>query len=215
MIIPIGDHCHNAVILRDLGIRKTSYPFDWIAKSSLSKNTDILLQILNCKNDKDVETFVRDFFNLEQNSIYIDEYGTKIFQNHKYDISFPHDDINNIYEKYLRRFSRLRNDFFNSNNILILFSTRTVKDEYEKNISQLYFALSNFHKHILFFTINCFENDLIYYEHSLNITNRYLSYTYTDDEWTLAKSIYDQDIYASKLKTLFKQYINFFDQFVD
>ena len=31
-IIPIGDHCAISLILKDLNLRKCSYPFDWVSK---------------------------------------------------------------------------------------------------------------------------------------------------------------------------------------
>ena len=41
-IIPIGDHCAISIILKDLNLRKCSYPFDWITKVDHLYDTNII-----------------------------------------------------------------------------------------------------------------------------------------------------------------------------
>ena len=41
-IIPIGDHCAISIILKDLNLRKYSYPFDWITKVDHLYDTNII-----------------------------------------------------------------------------------------------------------------------------------------------------------------------------
>jgi len=51
-VIPLGDHCCGALLLKELGIRRYSYPFDWtvhidaINASSIPVIIDYLKNIL-------------------------------------------------------------------------------------------------------------------------------------------------------------------------
>ena len=44
-IIPIGDHCAISIILKDLGLRNKSYPFDWSSHTDILFNTNIIYNI--------------------------------------------------------------------------------------------------------------------------------------------------------------------------
>ena len=118
MILPIGNNCATAESLKALSLRKTSYPFDWIV-SELETNIEILLKILQM-SDTQISVFLKVFFDKNCNRTYIQAYDkNEVFNNIKYNISFPHDKIDTIYEKYLRRF----------NKVLIIFISRWTSHE--------------------------------------------------------------------------------------
>ena len=48
-IIPIGDHCAIPMLLKELNLRKQSYPFDWVSNIEQVHDTNIIynLEIIN------------------------------------------------------------------------------------------------------------------------------------------------------------------------
>ena len=120
-IIPLGDNCATSIILKELGLRKKAYPFDWCSHigpnptySIIEYNIILLLELLDCG---DLEKITNKFL------------GECIDENNKIngDIIFPHelgtkDEIKN---KYKRRFKRLYDDITNlKNNNLFIIITR-------------------------------------------------------------------------------------------
>lgn len=115
-IIPVGDHCAISIILKELGLRKKSYPFDWIMHTDNINNTNIIqnVEIIDKLTFENIENIVRDFI------------GNAFDNNNKTNsnnICFPHDneEINKIFKKYERRFNRLLEDL-NKKNIFILLT---------------------------------------------------------------------------------------------
>jgi hypothetical protein len=133
-IIPIGDHCAISIILKDLNLRKYSYPFDWITKVDQLYDTNIIynLSLINKLNiTDDVDDIVK-------------KYIGNAFENNKTNtltnIWFPHDteNIDVIFEKYKRRFTRLKSDLYKKN-IFILLTRHYYIEKYifEQIIEQL------------------------------------------------------------------------------
>ena len=63
-IIPIGDHCAIAIILKELNLRKNSYPFDWVTKLDHLYDTNIIynIQLINEINLSDnVDDIVKKY----------------------------------------------------------------------------------------------------------------------------------------------------------
>jgi hypothetical protein len=113
-LIPIGDHCAISIILKSLNLRTHSFPFDWVSSSNPMENTNIIYNtnLLNQLND--IDTLVKNYIcnAFENNNI-----------NSATDIIFPHEHENpiNTFEKYKRRFIRLK-DCLSGNNIFILLT---------------------------------------------------------------------------------------------
>ena len=64
-IIPIGDHCAISIILKDLNLRKCSYPFDWITKVDHLYDTNIIynLSLINKLNiTDDVDEYCKKIY---------------------------------------------------------------------------------------------------------------------------------------------------------
>jgi hypothetical protein len=133
-IIPIGDHCVISIILSELNLRKQSYPFDWVTKieqlydTNIIYNIQIITELTSSDNvDNIVKKYIGNAFDNEKtNSI------NNIF--------FPHDteNITDIFEKYKRRFIRLKLDL-NKKNIFILVTRHYYIEEdiFQKIIEQL------------------------------------------------------------------------------
>jgi hypothetical protein len=133
-IIPIGDHCAISIILKDLNLRKYSYPFDWITKVDQLYDTNIIynLSLINKLNiTDDVDDIVK-------------KYIGNAFENNKTNtltnIWFPHDteNIDVIFEKYKRRFTRLKSDLYKKNIFILLTRHYYIeKSIFEQIIEQL------------------------------------------------------------------------------
>jgi len=61
-IIPIGDHCAISIILKELNLRKKSYPFDWVTNidqlydTNIIYNIQIIIQLISQNNINDIVT---------------------------------------------------------------------------------------------------------------------------------------------------------------
>jgi len=117
-IIPIGDHCAIAMILQQLNLRHASYPFDWVTRQDHLYSTNIIdnIQLITELNLSDnVDDIVKKYI------------GDAFINNHKTNsittICFPHDGDNPTenFEKYKRRFIRLKQDL-NKKNIFVLLT---------------------------------------------------------------------------------------------
>jgi hypothetical protein len=133
-IIPIGDHCSISIILQELNLKKQSYPFDWVTKIEQVYDTNIIynIQIINeLKSSDNVDDIVKKYIGNA-----FDNEKTNSINN----IWFPHDteNITDIFEKYKRRFNRLKIDL-NKKNIFILITRHYYieEDVFQKIIEQL------------------------------------------------------------------------------
>jgi hypothetical protein len=105
-IIPLGDHCAISIILKELDIRQKSYPFDWVVKTDPIHDTNIIYN-MSLIDELHLSDNVDDI---------VKKYIGNAFENRKTNtknnIWFAHDDgdISEIFEKYKRRFLRLKSD---------------------------------------------------------------------------------------------------------
>jgi hypothetical protein len=132
-IIPIGDHCVISIILKELNVRKQSYPFDWVSKidplhdTNIVYNVEIISELKSTDNiDNIVTKYIGNAFDNE-----------KINSNNMW---FPHDDenINDIFEKYKRRFTRLKTDLDKKNIFMLVTRHYYIEEDiFQKIIKQL------------------------------------------------------------------------------
>lgn len=115
-IIPIGDHCSISIILNDLKLRKQSYPFDWVTKVEQIYDTNIIYNI----------QLIRELYSTDDINAIVEKYIGNSFDNNHINstnnIWFPHDTENttDIFEKYKRRFTRLKLDISKKNIFILL-----------------------------------------------------------------------------------------------
>lgn len=182
--IPIGSNCHVAESLRVAGIRTFSYPFDWVAMNT-SMYTKYPLKIMSLKTEE-VEEFCRDFFSNDKIHL---EYG----------IAFPHDDKNNICEKYTRRIKRMFEHIKSAKNVNLFFATRW--ENLDNEVIQIFEAFKAINPNVHLYTVNAFKNHApsAYKEF---ITCNYIAYTEYHIPWGLDNSRnwkYDQTVYKDFL----------------
>ncbi len=131
-IIPMGDNCIIAETLKKIGLRKTSYPFDWITHRSYFSTTNIIYNFETLHNvlngNFSVDNFLGNAFTN----------GKKLYKN----IWFPHDNeecVEEIFQKYERRFERLKNDVLTKKNIFIFMTRHYVLHEssFDKIVAQV------------------------------------------------------------------------------
>lgn len=134
--VPIGDHCVVAENLKALGLRTASYPFDWVSYHSpniiqitnINYNIGLIQELMDTS---DVHTIVKSYIG--------DALENKEHYNTSTNILFPHESgtRNEIFEKYERRFQRLKTDIQTQPNLFMLISRcylfeRTTLDSYVK-----------------------------------------------------------------------------------
>jgi hypothetical protein len=159
--IPISFDCSCCSILKNLNLRKESYPFDW--------NIITYEGIYNLIKNDFIDLFNPDYlvygnksyfhkYNNDENNF---KYLIPVF-NTKYNILFVHDFIENndndndnniIFEKYNRRIKRFINNLLNDKIILVYENT---SNEYMNNIYKYW--TEYFEKDIFFNLCNNFNN---------------------------------------------------------
>jgi len=180
-IISIGDHCAISMILKELKLRKISYPFDWISHTDQLNNTNILYNI----------SILKELVDIEDTNIIVNKYIGNAFTNNKINevnkIWFPHESniIEETFNKYNRRFIRLKNDIYKKN-IFILLTRKYYIDEVSFNsiIEQL--TSYNSESVILFISgidhpyIHTLNNNNIIFKYIEYDTSKFYRYDYTD-----------------------------------
>jgi hypothetical protein len=102
--ISLGDHCAPAILLKELGLRTHSFPFDWVTfaeplhDTNLMYNASIINQLLQTRDPS-----------LIANEFIGDALETSARKNTQTTLWFPHESGSNaeIRAKYERRFQRL------------------------------------------------------------------------------------------------------------
>jgi len=134
-IIPIGDHCAISIILKELNLRKQSYPFDWVSNIEQLHDTNIMYNIKiisELKSSDNVYDIVKKYIG--------DAFDNDKKINSINNIWFPHDseNITDNFEKYKRRFIRLKEDLNEKNVYILLTRHYYIKQSiFEKILEQL------------------------------------------------------------------------------
>jgi hypothetical protein len=123
--IPIGFQCTVPTVLKNMGLKGSTLPFDWML-SSPKFVYEILCLLLN---DMSINELVTDHFfkpSSRTSCLNVEHYFTDpsgiALCNEKYDVIFPHDEYNNDnIEKYIRRFDRLYNLIKHGENLVYLY----------------------------------------------------------------------------------------------
>jgi hypothetical protein len=99
-MISIGDHCIVPLLLKEMNLRKKSYPFDWTTHQEQLHDTNMMhnLSFIQRLSHDSIDSIVQDYL------------GPDITKGYHGVIRFPHEvgTKEEIAEKYKRRFQRLR-----------------------------------------------------------------------------------------------------------
>ncbi len=134
-IIPIGDHCAISIILKELNLRKQSYPFDWVTNIEQLYDTNIIYNIKiisEVKSSDNIDDIVKKYIG--------NAFDTNNKINSINNIWFPHDNenITDIFKKYKRRFIRLKENLNKKNMYILLTRYYYIeKSIFEKILEQL------------------------------------------------------------------------------
>lgn len=141
-VVPIGFQCTTKLTLESLNINTPTLPFDWmLAPPKFVYNILNLLLMQNL----DIETLVKQYFfhnhTLARWTLQPEEY-LECLDGYPYNRDgsaiFPHDgdnkDYNEIIEKYIRRFYRLKEQILDiKNELLIIYISQSSSNRYQGN----------------------------------------------------------------------------------
>lgn len=109
IIIPLGTHCNSASIIKDkLGMRQSSFPFDWIDVS-----LQTILQYLKVPRSQ-IDAYFTDYIS---KLTLIDKPNNAWYPHELVDHG---DVVRAIADKYIRRYHRMHDAFESGNDILFL-----------------------------------------------------------------------------------------------
>jgi len=136
-IIPLGDHCIGAIILKELNLRKCAYPYDWFSSSSSNLDDSnmnwIIENLIKLLNAENINIFIDNLLNnMFGNCFENNDLKNNVNKNN--DLWFPHEYGTRIeiISKYKNRFNRLYQDIINKNKNLFIIITRKYKIDENK-----------------------------------------------------------------------------------
>jgi hypothetical protein len=130
-IIPFGDHCATASVLRDLGLRECAYPFDWIMFEYDKNAFEWYLYLIRLILDgKSPECVAAEF--LAGTDFYYDHINSM-----GYHFSHETGTSQEIFDKYTRRFSRLKDHITNDECTFVICTRFTPLQKTIDDMSQL------------------------------------------------------------------------------
>ncbi len=169
-IIPIGDHCCISIILNELQLRKISYPFDWVTKVDQIYDTNIFYNI----------QLIRELYSTEDIDSIVEKYIGNAFNhdnhiNSNNNIWFPHDneDISCIFNKYKRRFTRLKLDLSNKNIFILVTRHYYIEEDIFQKIVE---DLLEYNKESLILFISGIDHSYITSSSYPNVIFKYIDY---------------------------------------
>lgn len=139
LIIPLGENCACASLLKRAGLRRYSLPFDWSGLEDVAKDssgglfTKCRIVLQNCEN-------LLNFDDFEERARKGHDEKHRFIVNKKTGLRYMHDffissSFNDQYpcfwEKYNRRIKRLYSEIKNSKRILILYNRVMTKKGYK------------------------------------------------------------------------------------
>jgi hypothetical protein len=172
-IIPLGDHCAIAIILKELSLRKKSYPFDWVTMAGIPDTTTIIYntELIHELNESDnIDYIVNKYIGNALDS------DNKI--NNINNIFFPHETINKseVFEKYKRRFIRIKQDIKKPSIFILLTRQYYIsKDKFEQIKTQLL----NYNSNSIILFISGINHEYFENMNNSNIIFKYIYYDMT------------------------------------
>lgn len=154
-IISLGFFCGVAETIQKVGLRKKSYPFDWVISNEFEKVVSL------------IENDFKGWLNLE--SLYQSKENREQYTNTKYNIGFFHDfdrytsldqQINNVRKKYEKRINRFYEDIKKPTLFIRYLSSQSDFEYALKNNSKIESLLKRYNKQnqILYIANNNLNN---------------------------------------------------------
>ena len=116
-LIPLGDHCAVSEILKELGLRKCSYPFDWITNVNYLYQTNLITNFILVSELMEKHNVKEIVQKLIGNALQTEK---KVYNKNAF--LHDHGEECDIIAKYERRFERLYNDIRDKKNIFIMLT---------------------------------------------------------------------------------------------
>lgn len=185
---------------------KKEYPYDTIYGGDF-RVYSLLSEIVLEMTDTEIDDFVKELCSAEKGEIYLQKYNNKlVLRNSRYDISFPHEDVNSLCDIYSVRFKNFRDLIKSKKPVTLVYSTRweilpvgvvnyTI-DMFRKYNNKLRFLLIN--------TVS--REDLLNSEY---VSREYVDYPqqYRNDEWPAEKIRYEQTVFRNQICEAIKKYV--------
>ncbi len=119
--LSIGDNTHVSEALCS-----RNNLFDLIEDSSLETNL-LILETIYDMTETEIESFVKDFTDVSKGTIYVQNWNNRtVFKNTMFSVSFPHEDINDLFPIYLKKFLSFQK-MVKEPNVILLHSSRISK----------------------------------------------------------------------------------------
>lgn len=131
LVISLGEDCSCATYLRKFGLRKKSFPYDWLCGASFNTRVNLLLDnfkdFLNKEDFKINEKAQNNTSGDKRNTSYVNLKNDFVFH-HDFRADTPFDNMfPMVEEKYSRRISRMYNLIQTSQNVLFVFYNKSSK----------------------------------------------------------------------------------------
>ncbi len=191
-LISIGDHCAIPLVLKELGLRTKSYPFDWVTCIDHLHDTNIIynikiLQELTGENEKYItDKYINNALNNDNKT------NERMW--------FPHEqgDTDDVLKKYHRRFNRLYVDLKLGGNICIMLTRHYYIDE--ESFDEILKVILGYNSTntILFIS----GTDHPYLENKKNVIFKYIYYDITQFYG------YDYSNFRPNVKSYLKNHFN-------
>ena len=201
---------HVFDVLKSVDSTLAEYPFDTMYGGNFDVYLLLSEMILNMTDDE-IEKFTKEFFDIEKNMSYIQSYNNKeVFKNISYNISFPHEDIKDLVDIYMKRFKNFRNTLKEKIPIKFIYCTRWEKED----INKVYYGIDLFKKYnsnlhiVIINAIDISEN--IEEKYKLNLSIEHVEFPkeyHNHDDWTFEKVLYDQTTFRDNVMEKIKKYI--------
>lgn len=142
LYISLGAACSTSTTLRKTNLQFWSYPFDWLAGSTLYDRVKILINNFDGWLNKEDLEFISEYNGVIPRNFY-KNIKTNINYLHDFKYKVPLDDCyDEVIEKYNRRISRLFNQIKNADNVCFVYidspaSENAVSDEKLEEIQKM------------------------------------------------------------------------------
>lgn len=208
-IVPIGDTFTHSV-LDVAGVSYTPSPFAKIAGETF-ETCSLLTELTIKMPDEEMGEFFNDFFDMKKNTTYIQQWNNKtVFTNTKYNISFPHDDLPSLKEKYVSLFQSYRDVIKSKIPVVFIYITRweTMDINYYCHFMDV---IEKYNPNVHMLVINGIEEkDQVPKKYKDKLYKAICPYkeNYRNNEWFNEKTIYDQQVFATSLRNPVEDFLS-------